>query len=133
MNFFEEQERARRRTGLLIVLFSFAVCGTVIAVYAAVWFALRYFLAQPLITDFWNGYLFWRVAAYTVGLFGIASFFKVRAFGASAESVAIGLGGRLLDPNPGDPHELQLLNVVHGVAIPSGVPHPPLCHLPAHH
>ncbi|TMD63018.1 MAG: hypothetical protein E6I84_16365 [Chloroflexi bacterium] len=133
MNFFEEQERARRRTGLLIVLFSFAVCGTVIAVYAAVWFALRYFLAQPLITDFWNGYLFWRVAAYTVGLIGIASFFKVRAIGASAESVAIGLGGRMLDPNAGDPHERRLLNVVEEMAIASGVPVPAVYVLPEEH
>src|SRR5437868_6789678 len=130
MNFFEEQERARRRTGLLIVLFSFAVCGTVIAVYAAVWFALRYFLAQPLITDFWNGYLFWRVAAYTVGLIGVASFFKIRAITASAESVAIGLGGRLLDPSAGDPHERRLLNVVEEMAIASGVPVPAVYLLP---
>src|SRR5258705_192409 len=35
MDFFEAQERARRRTGWLIALFSLAVAGTVLAVYTA--------------------------------------------------------------------------------------------------
>jgi Zn-dependent protease with chaperone function len=131
MDFFEEQERARRRTGWLVVLFSLAVCGTVIAVYAVAWFALRYFLTLPLVTDFWNGYLFCRVAAYTVGLIAVASFFKIRAITASAESVAIGLGGRMLDPNATDPHERRLLNVVEEMAIASGVQVPAVYLLPA--
>ena len=71
MDFFEEQHRARRRTGWLIVLFSLAVCGTVIAVYAALKIALYSALDVPfdqLPGRFWDGARFWRVAAYTVAL-----------------------------------------------------------------
>ena len=35
MDFFEAQERARKRTNRLVVLFVFAVLGTVLAGYAA--------------------------------------------------------------------------------------------------
>ena len=79
MDFFEEQERARSRTGWLIVLFSLAVCGTVMAVYAAMKLALQYAFDRPLFEQFWNGDLFWRVAANTVALIAAVSFFKIRA------------------------------------------------------
>jgi Zn-dependent protease with chaperone function len=130
MNFFEEQERARRRTGLLVVLFTLAVGATVVAVYAAIWLALRFSLTQPLVVTFWNADLFWRIAAYTIAIIAAASFFKIRAIAASAESVAIGLGGRPLDPNSGDAHERRLLNVIEEMAIASGVPVPAVYVLP---
>ena len=41
MDFFEAQERARKRTHRLVVLFVFAVLGTVLAGYAASWFLLN--------------------------------------------------------------------------------------------
>src|SRR6267378_2154922 len=102
MDFFEEQHRARQRTGWLIVLFSLAVCGTVIAVYAA----------------------------FTVALIAAASLYKIRAVSASAESVVLGLGGRLVDSNADDPYERRLLNVVEEMAIASGVPVPAVYVLP---
>jgi Zn-dependent protease with chaperone function len=133
MDFFEEQERTRRRTGWLIVLFVLAVCSTVVAVYAATRLALHFALDRPLeelSRQFWNADLFWRIAFYTVGLISAASFFKIRAISASAESVALGLGGRLLDPNTSDPHQRRLLNVVEEMAIASGVPVPAVYLLP---
>src|SRR5437016_13865102 len=130
MDFFEEQERARSRTGWLIVLFSLAVCGTVMAVYAAMKLALQYAFDRPLFEQFWNGDLFWRVAANTVALIAAVSFFKIRALSASADSVVLGLGGHLLDPNASDPHQRRLLNVVEEMAIASGVPVPAVYLLP---
>jgi Zn-dependent protease with chaperone function len=134
MNFFEEQERARRRTGWLILLFGLAVCGTAAAVYVAIRLALYYGFADQLgggLGRFWIWELFWRVAACVVGLIAVASFFKMRALDASAESVALRLGARLVDPNTTDPHERRLLNVVEEMAIASGVPVPTVYVLPA--
>src|SRR5882672_6531655 len=134
MDFFEEQHRARQRTGWLIVLFGLAVCGTVIAVYAALKIALYSALDVPfdqLSGRFWDGALFWRVAAYTVALIAAASLYKIRAVSASAESVVLGLGGRLVDSNADDPYERRLLNVVEEMAIASGVPVPAVYVLPA--
>jgi Zn-dependent protease with chaperone function len=133
MDFFEEQERARSRTGWLIALFSLAVCGTVVAVYAVVRLALQYGLGGPLdeaFGKFWNGDLFWRVAATTVALIAGASLFKIRAVSRSAESVVLGLGGHLLDPNTSDSHQRRLLNVVEEMAIASGAPVPAVYLLP---
>src|SRR5256712_3607700 len=133
MDFFEEQERARSRTGWLILLFGLAVCGTVMAVYAAMRLALQYAFGRPLLGafgQFWNGALFWRVAATTVALIAAVSFFKIRALSASADSVVLGLGGQLLDPNTNDPHQRRLLNVVEEMAIASGVPVPAVYLLP---
>jgi len=133
MDFFEEQHRARQRTGWLIVLFSLAVCGTVIAVYAAVKIAVQSAWDVPLDQwsgKFWDGALFWTVAAYTVALIAAASLYKIRAVSASAESVVLGLGGRPLDPNARDPYERRLLNVVEEMAIASGVPVPAVYVLP---
>src|SRR5207253_2614479 len=79
---------------------------------------------------FWNGDLFWRVAANTVALIAAVSFFKIRALSASADSVVLGLGGHLLDPNASDPHQRRLLNVVEEMAIASGVPVPAVYLLP---
>jgi len=133
MDFFEEQHRARQRTGWLIVLFSLAVCGTVIAVYAAVKVAIHSAWDVPFDQfpgKFWDGALFWTVAAYTVALIAAASLYKIRAVSASAESVVLGLGGRPVDPNAHDPYERRLLNVVEEMAIASGVPVPAVYVLP---
>ena len=133
MDFFEEQERARSRTGWLILLFGLAVCGTVMAVYAAMRLALQYAFGRPLLEafgQFWNGDLFWRVAANTVALIAAVSFFKIRALSASADSVVLGLGGKLLDPSTSDPHQRRLLNVVEEMAIASGAPVPAVYLLP---
>jgi Zn-dependent protease with chaperone function len=133
MDFFEAQERAKRRTGWLIVLFSLAVCGTVMAVYAVAMIALQLLGVRPL-TDLprqlWDPDLFWRIAANTLVLIVGVTIYKTRAVSASADAIALGLGGRLLDPNTVDPHERRLLNIVEEMAIASGVPVPAVHLLP---
>ena len=129
MDFFEAQERARRHTGWLIVWFTLAVCGTVIAVYVAARVALLE--ASPMLAaPFWDRGLFWKIAVATVALIGGASIYKTRAVNASADTVALALGGRLLDPNTREPYERRLLNVVEEMAIASGVPVPAVHVLP---
>src|SRR3954467_5531296 len=133
MDFFEAEQRARTRTFWLIVLFTLAVGGTVVAVYAVVRASLlfasfRAVAEVPL--QFWDARLFWKTAAATVALIGGASLYKTRAVSASADSLALGLGGRLLDPNPREPYERRLLNVVEEMAIASGVPCPAVHVLP---
>ena len=123
MDFFEAQERAKRRTGWLVVLFSLAVCGTVMAVYAVAMGALHLLglrLLTNLPTQFWDPNLFWRIAANTLILIVGVSIYKTRAVSASADAIALGLGGRLLDPNTVDPHQRRLLDVVEEMSIASG-------------
>jgi Zn-dependent protease with chaperone function len=133
MNFFEAQEHARRRTGWLVFLFTLAVSATVLAVYAAARILLHFAGEPPLeqlALAFWNWDLFWRVAVATVGLISVASLYKSRAVAASADSVALTLGGRALDSNTREPYERRLLNVVEEMAIASGTPVPTVYVLP---
>ncbi len=134
MDFFGAEQRARRHTAFLVVLFSVAVCATVVAVYAAVRLAVLY--AAPLSVAqvparFWDPALFRKVAAGTLALIGAASIYKTRVVNAGADSLALGLGGRLVDPNTREPYERRLLNVVEEMAIASGVPVPAVLVLPA--
>ncbi len=127
MDFFEAEQRARTHTFWLIVLFTLAVAGTVVAVYAVARVSLLYLSlrsAGGIPLHFWDRNLFWKIAAATVTLICGASVYKTRALSGSAESLALGLGGRLLDPNTRDPYERRLLNVVEEMAIASGVPVP---------
>src|SRR5215813_13579683 len=134
MDFFEAQERARRRTGWLIALFTLAVAGIVLAVYAGTKVFVHWVWKRPfdqLPAQFWDLDLLWKVAVATVTLIVAASFYKTRAVSRSADSVALALGGRPLDPNSRDPYERRLLNVVEEMAIASGVPVPAVHVLPA--
>ena len=48
MDFFEAQERAHRRTTRLVVLFSLAVAGTILAFYAAALFLLAWLTSDQV-------------------------------------------------------------------------------------
>jgi len=133
MDFFEAEHRAKRRTDWLAVLFLLAVAGTVLAVYAAVRIAFQAALKRSfdvLPAEFWDLDLLWKVAAATVAVIAIGSLYKTWTLRASASSIAMGLGGRPVDPNTRDPHERRLLNVVEEMAIASGTPVPAVHVLP---
>lgn len=127
MDFFEHQEQARRKTGILIFYFILAVVGIILAVY---------FLATVILTflDDGQGHVganpFWRpeVLLYTgVGtalIVFLTSAFKTAQLSGGGAVVARELGGRELDLNTTDFHERRLLNVVEEMAIASGVPVP---------
>jgi Zn-dependent protease with chaperone function len=141
MDFFEAEGRARKRTTRLLVLFGFAVAGTVVAGYLATVFALRFVHANgyggrsyaaynPAPVDeeasdgLWQPGVFALVTVGTLAVIGVASLYKWTEFRAGGASVAEGVGGRRVDPHTTDPREHQLLNVVEEMAIASGLPVP---------
>ncbi|MDX8395310.1 MAG: hypothetical protein R8K22_02740 [Mariprofundaceae bacterium] len=67
MNFFEHQEKARRNTVILIVLFAIAVAFIICVIYVAV--IVGVLLGQAFIFD-----------ANTPPLFGVADFWNQEAF-----------------------------------------------------
>ena len=137
MDFFEAQERARQRTNRLVVLFAFAVFGTILTGYVAAIFLLgqvgssshhgRYaqFYADEIApTSWWNPTVFAGVALGTLAVVGLASLFKWTQMRDGGSAVAEAVGGRRLDPHTTDLRERRLLNVVEEMAIASGVPVP---------
>ena len=143
MDFFEAQDRARRRSKRLVFLFILAVLGTILASYAAALAVLHAAgRSEKLQQDYW-GYqqtarwpegrfqhpwwdpkLFLAVAGGTVAVVGLASLFKWSQMRHGGSAVAEMVGGRAVDPKSTDLRERRLLNVVEEMAIASGIPMP---------
>lgn len=134
VDFFEAQDRARRRTNRLIVLFAFAVLGTIAASYFAAVSLLRYsprsytsgytYSRFDNLTQWWYPDVFWAVACTTLAVAGLASLYKWSQMRHGGSAVAEMVGGRRVDPKTRDFRERQLLNVVEEMAIASGIPMP---------
>jgi Zn-dependent protease with chaperone function len=132
MDFFQNQDVARKRTGLLVFSFVLAVILIILSVYAAVEAVLAF--AEPesrgeamdSLGRLWNPELFGIVALGTSGLIAGGSLFKMAALSGGGHTVAELLGGRLLHPDKASPDERRLLNVVEEMAIAAGLPVPPV-------
>ena len=133
MDFFEHQERARKRTVGLVLLFAIAVVLVVVAVYAAVVVGLMvgHFFQPDMdalqVDAFWQWRRFYGVASLTSLVLLVGSLYKIHQLkqGGGA-AVAEQLGGVLLRPNAADGMDRRLLNVVEEMAIASGLPVPPV-------
>ncbi|MBX3464622.1 MAG: M48 family metallopeptidase [Planctomycetes bacterium] len=122
MDFFGHQERARRSSRRLVLLFALAVAGIVLCVYAA---------ASALLMGVDDGQGgFFRldvlavVAAGTLVVVGSAALFKTAQLRSGGGAVATLLGGKPVPMATTDPKERMLRNLVEEMAIASGVPVP---------
>lgn len=130
MDFFEHQSRARKKTGLLIFLFVFAVILIIISVYAAFSGTYYIILRQQKSQEYLQNYSFFNLQFFLIVSVGViilvamGSFYKILSLGGGGAAVAKMLAGRKVNPNTDDPLERRLINVVDEVAIASGVPAP---------
>lgn len=131
MNFFESQERARKHTTLLIVLFAAAVVTLIVMANVLAMVVLGFVSSQQMR----DGQTFvaqmdWKMFA-TVGagvsvVVLVGSLYKMTALSAGGKVVAESLGGQLIPRNTEEPNQRKLLNVVDEMAIASGTPAPPV-------
>jgi Zn-dependent protease with chaperone function len=128
VNFFEHQERARRKTTQLVLYYSLAVALIILTlnVVAALIFQAGQLKPDTAITlqTLWNPQIFLWVTIGSASLILIGTLYKVHTLAAGGESVARMLGGQPIPPNTSDPHERRVLNVVEEMAIASGIPVP---------
>lgn len=131
MDFFQHQETARRRTGLLIAYFTAAVILIVILTYAVVAVGIQ--VARPhkgpqpqTTAALWDPALFAIVATATIMLIGGGSMYRIASLAGGGSAVAEMMGGRPVLPQTTDPDERKILNVVEEMAIASGTPVPPV-------
>jgi len=131
VDFFAQQDKARRQTRLLIFLFLLAV----IAIVAAVDMVVLTLVAN---LDANNGQtaaavlpragenigLLTLTSLGTAGLIGLASLFRIAGLSAGGGKVARSLGGTQVAADTQDPLRRRLHNVVEEMAIASGVPVP---------
>ncbi|MBU3758947.1 MAG: M48 family metallopeptidase [Candidatus Omnitrophica bacterium] len=130
MNFFEQQDRARRQTALLVVLFVLTLILIAVAVYLAVMLT-RFSLSKmiPLCafqtrSGLWVPEIFWTTCAAVAMIVAGGVIQKIQELQGGGPSVAKMLGGRCLLPETVEPRERMTLNVVEEMAIASGVPIP---------
>ena len=129
MDFFEHQEHARRKTGLLVVYFALAVVAIIAAVYLAcslIFLGMGSGDVARQATDLWDPGLLAIVAVGVTALVGGGSLYKIAALSGGGHTVAELLDGRLLHPETRDLDERRLLNVVEEMAIAAGTPVPPV-------
>jgi len=123
MNYFQEQERARRQSKVLVVMFIFAVFGVVFAMNTVFLIALVALEAFPrnanILQVVFSPYsvLISFVTLFIIGIVGLFRYNKLKGGGAS---VAEWLGGRPVNPATSDPLERQLLDVVEEMALAAG-------------
>lgn len=116
MDFFDKQERARKKTKLLVCYFLLAVAGIILTlqIVFALIFDLR--LTDP---D-----LLLMVSGGVVALVVLGSVAKSIELSKGGRAVAAMLGGSPVDMNSEDPGEQRLVNVVEEMSLASGVPVP---------
>ena len=133
MDFFAQQDKARKKTKLLVFYFVVAVILIVALNYlvALVVFSgaqarqhhgNSYEAATPLVL--WNPPVFLGATLITLAIVSIGSVFKISQLAGGGSVVAESMGGRLVNSNTTNPDERKLLNVVEEMAIASGVPMP---------
>jgi Zn-dependent protease with chaperone function len=130
VNFFEQQDHARRQTRWLVVLFLLAVLAIVAAIDLALLVGFGMSGLHEGVTPLSpagmaaNMPLLIGGSVATVSVVGLASLFRIAALKDGGGKVARDLGGTLVDADSRDPLRRRLRNVVEEIALASGVPVP---------
>jgi Zn-dependent protease with chaperone function len=131
MNFFEQQDRARKQSRWLIIVFILAVLAIVAAMDLIILLVAGVSsiesegvpqLSAQTFAD--NLPLLTGGAVATLLLISLASLFKITSLRAGGGKVARELGGNLVESAPRDARLRRLRNVVEEIALASGVPVP---------
>lgn len=135
MDFFAHQDRARRNTGWLTVLFIIAVMLLVMLAnvsisLAFVWTDLDTTQAANSGTyTVWDRFSWRRFAWISFGVWSVvlgAIIYKRLQLAEGGKRIAESLGGHRIYPNSDDRDEKRVLNVVEEMALASGMPVPPV-------
>src|SRR5262245_3027465 len=124
IDFFEQQDSARRKTALLIVYFVLAIVCLIALVYGLLLALNLYGTGEAV--SLWQPELLLAVAVGVGVVVGGASVFKVAQLASGGQAVALMMGGAEVPGNTRDAHERRLLNVVEEMALAAGVPVPPV-------
>jgi Zn-dependent protease with chaperone function len=138
MNFFEQQDLARRNTQRLIVLLVLAVLSLIAVTTVFLAGVIAYLqgggyseelyhtsLTQVLINTI-TGKMIAGISLLVISVVILGSLFKMAQLRAGGRAVAEAMGGRLLHAYTQDPDERKILNIVEEMAIASGTPVPPV-------
>jgi Zn-dependent protease with chaperone function len=133
MDFFAQQDRARRKTKWLVFYFIVAVVLLIVFVYFTAWFFsesgyLRhhgyYHSRDEQPQSLWDPQVFLFATLGTLAVIFAGCAYKMNELSAGGSAVATLMGGRLVNQRTTDANERKLLNVVEEMSIAAGVPMP---------
>lgn len=134
MDFFESQDRARKKTFVLILFYMIAVLFIIIGIYSLIFTFKAYIIAtsnkQIPPMEIWQPDMLMWVALGVSSIIFFGSAFKILSLSKGGLSVVKRLGGIPVDPSSHDTDKRRLLNVVEEMAIASGIPVPQVYLLP---
>lgn len=122
MSFYENQHKARRKTGLLVLYFALAVILIIAAVNVVIYLSLFFSGAMKV------NFIDWMVSPMSVLIAGgaflfviLGSLFRALKLQDGGPSIAKLAGGRRINFDTSDPQEKKLINVTEEMAIASGI------------
>ena len=127
MDFFQHQERARRKTGLLVLYFILAVIAIVVCVNLAVLLTLFWGDFQSVSPSQWftHPFIHW-ITGLTLAVMVFGCLLKLWQLRNGGQGLAEMLGARHITMDSTATQEKQLINVVEEMSIASGIPAPQL-------
>ncbi|ROS01231.1 Zn-dependent protease with chaperone function [Sinobacterium caligoides] len=130
MDFFTQQDRARRHSFRLVGLFVLAVLALILitnlAVAATFGMLLNNTNSATNFYDYFNWQSFINISLGVSGVIGCAIAFKWWQLGSGGRAVAESLGGERIAPNSNDDQQRRILNVVDEMALAANMPVPPV-------
>ncbi|MGR5056841.1 M48 family metallopeptidase [Vibrio rotiferianus] len=126
MDFFDHQDTARQRTGLLVFLFSlavFVITGLVSVLSIGIYYGVT---GEPFDQNTAISYVLLCFAGVAL-IVAISSMIRLSDLSSNGgRGVAESIGGKLISSNTIDAKHRRLLNVVEEMSIASGIPVPPV-------
>lgn len=131
MNFFESQDKVRKNTVLLALLFGLALVSLIVMTNLLVMGVFGYLNSEQLqngesLLEQMDWQTFAGVSVAVVVLVLAGSLYKIMLLSTGGKVVAEALGGQLIPQNTNNLQQRKLLNVVEEMAIASGTPPPPV-------
>ena len=138
MNFFAEQDDARKKTKYLVLLFVLAVITltviTSVIVATGFWAAEGYnsrtdtFLSgsQNPLSQYFSWTVYGKICMFVSGTILCVIIFKWFSLSGGGKKIAESLGGTRLNPNTDNSDERRILNIVEEMALASNMPVPPV-------
>jgi Zn-dependent protease with chaperone function len=125
VSFYQRQDNARKKTGLLVFYFISAVVLIIAAVNTAVYVTLFLSSIQKFsFTEWLHTPYSWGTALVTLLAIAAGSLIRMAQLSKGGVSVALMAGGIPVDPATQNERERVLINVVEEMAIASGTPVP---------
>lgn len=132
MDFFRNQDAARRNTKYLVMLYVLAVCMLIGLANLLIAFCLWMFDSNNIAHDtttfaaFFSWRMLGKVSLGVTAVVALAILFKWLTISSGGKAVAESLGGVRISPDSDNLDHQRILNVVEEMALASGMPVPPV-------